>query len=540
MTTKSRSVLNATAFGAGAIGIGLLALGMAMTGPACSDSKVNTPGTAGTNGGSGGTGTAGTVGSAGTGGSAGDTAGTTGTAGDTAGTGGGVAGAGGSAGGSGGSGGATGGSGGGTGGTGGSACTSTNVVPAPAVISADTMWTRCNTYLLPADTKVAVRAPAILTIEAGTVIKAQGNSALVITQGAKIIANGTKESPIVFTSNKTVGSRAPGDWGGLIIMGKAPQNTNANSTPPSATAIFEAYGASEPDGVFGGNDPDDSSGSLKYVRSEFGGFAYMPNREWNNFTFCGVGRGTVVDYIQSHRGADDSIEFFGGTVNVKHLVLTQNEDDGFDTDNGWEGKAQFVVIQHVAPRGTDASNGYESDNHANAPSYTAVPRTLPLIYNVTSIGKKDYIGAQSFGALFRRGTGGTYYNHIITKWASGVVEVRDMDTMNQITANMLFIKNSIFFDNMGADGNWPAAMATGDIDEKAIFTNAAWMNREVDPMLGDASNLTAPNFKPAAGSPALTGGAMPPSGDAFFEQVSFVGAVGTDDWTTGWTAYPQN
>jgi len=120
------------------------------------------------------------------------------------------------------------------------------------------------------------------------------------------------------------------------------------------------------------------------------------------------------------------------------------------------------------------------------------------------------------------------------------VEVRDMDTMNQITANMLFIKNSIFFDNMGADGNWPAAMATGDIDEKAIFTNAAWMNREVDPMLGDASNLTAPNFKPAAGSPALTGGAMPPSGDAFFEQVSFVGAVGTDDWTTGWTAYPQN
>jgi hypothetical protein len=546
MTTKSRNVSSATAFGAGAIGIGLLALVLAMTGPACSDSKVSTPGAAGTNGGSGGTtGTAGTSGSAGTGGSAGDTGGG-GSAGDSAGsggTGGGSAGTGGSAGGGGGTAGGSGGSAGGSGGTGGgSACTTPTVMPVAAVITANTTWTSCNIYLLPADTKVAVRAPAVLTIEPGTVIKAQGNSALVITQGAKIIANGTKEAPIVFTSNKAVGSRAPGDWGGLIIMGKAPQNTNANSTPPSATAIFEAYGASETDGVFGGTDPDDSSGSLKYVRSEFGGFAYMPNREWNNFTFCGVGRGTVVDYIQSHKGADDSIEFFGGNVNVKHLVLSQNEDDGLDTDNGWQGKGQFVVIQHVAPRGTDASNGYESDNHANAPSYTAMPRTLPLIYNVTSIGKKDYTGAQSFGALFRRGTGGNYYNHIITKWASGVVEVRDMDTLNQINAtpSNLFIKNSIFFDNMGADGNWPAPMATGDIDEKTIFTNAAWMNREVDPMLGDPSNLTAPNFKPAAASPALTGGATPPDDGFFDKTATFVGAVGSEDWTAGWTAYPQN
>ena len=528
MTTRNRTVLSAIAFGAGAIGIGLLALGLAMTGPACSDSMVSTPGTAGTNGGRGGT-----TGSGGTGGGAGtDAGGDTGTGG-TAGS---VAGSGGTGGDSGG----TGGTGGGTGGTGGMACTSPQTIAVPAVISADTTWSRCNTYLLPSDTKVAVRAPAILTIEAGTVIKAAGNSALVITQGAKIIANGTPSAPIVFTSNKADGSRAPGDWGGLIIMGKAPINVKANSTPAAATAIFEAYGAAETDGTFGGTDADDSSGSLKYVRSEFGGFAYMPNREWNNFTLCGVGRGTVVDYIQSHRGADDSIEFFGGTVNVKHLVLTQNEDDGLDTDNGWQGKAQFVVIQHVAPRGTDASNGYESDNHADAPSYTAMPRTLPLIYNVTSIGKKDYTGAASFGALFRRGTGGTYYNHIITKWASGVIEVRDMDTMNQITANMLFVKNSIFFDNMGADGNWPAPMATGDIDEKAVFTNAAWSNRELDPLLGEASSLTAPSFKPATGSPALTGGATPPDDGFFDKTATFVGAVGADDWTAGWTAYPQN
>jgi hypothetical protein len=535
MTTKTRNVFSATAFGAGAVGLGLLALGLAMTGPACSDSMVSTPGTAGTNARGGTTGTAGTGGD-GAGGTGGDGAG--GTGGDGAGgTGGSAAGSGGTGGGGAG----TGGAGGGTGGTGGgAACTSPQTIAVAAAITADVTWTHCNTYLLPTDTKVAVRAPAILTIEPGTTIKGAGNSALVITMGAKIIANGTASAPIVFTSNKAVGSRAPGDWGGIIIMGKAPINVNANSTPPAATAIFEAYGAAEADGMFGGTDPDDSSGSLKYVRSEFGGFAYMPSREWNNFTFCGVGRGTVIENIQSHKGADDAVEFFGGTVNAKRLVLTQNEDDGLDSDNGWQGKAQFVVIQHVAPRGTDASNGYESDNHANAPSYTAVPRTMPLIYNVTSIGKKDYIGAASFGALFRRGTGGTYYNHIITKWASGVVEVRDADTMAQITANMLFIKNSIFFDNMGADGNWPAAMATGDIDEKTIFLNTAWMNREVDPMLGDASSLTAPNFKPATGSPALTGGAAPPN-DGFFDMTAtFVGAVGADDWTAGWTSYPQN
>ena len=240
MTTKTRNVLSATAFGAGAVGIGMLALGLAMTGPACSDSKVSTPGTAGTSGSRGGT-----TGSAGTGGSAGD-----GTGGDTAAP---AATAGRGAGGA-------------TAGTGGGdrrhrrrdrraaveraarPAPRPRPSPSPAMITASTTWTSCNIYLLPSDTKVAVRAPAMLTIEPGTVIKAAGNSALVITQGAKIIADGTPSAPIVFTSNKAVGQRAPGDWGGLIIMGKAPQNTNANSTPPSATATFEAYGTADPDG----------------------------------------------------------------------------------------------------------------------------------------------------------------------------------------------------------------------------------------------------------------------------------------------------
>lgn len=505
MSSRTKRIVNVGVLGVGMGIAGLVVLGVASA-PGCDDSSVaTTPGTGGA---------------------------TSGTGGATSGTGGATSGTGGATGGTGGGGGQT---------------TTGQVIAVPAVITADTTWTTGNTYVLPMDTRVAVRAPAVLTIAPGTTVTGSGNASLIITRGAKIIAIGTPQAPIIFTSAKDVGTRAPGDWGGLIIMGRAPINANTLSTPPSTEATFEAFGANEPDGLFGGTDPEDNSGSLKYVRLEFGGVAYLPGREWNNLTLCGVGRGTVIDFVQSHKGADDSIEFFGGTVNVKHLVLSQNQDDGFDTDNGWEGKAQFVVAQHVAPMGTEASNGYESDNHATAASYTATPRTLPTAYNITLIGQKDYTLAPGFGALFRRGTGGMYYNHIIMKWPLGVITVRDQETMDQITAGNLFVKNSIFFDNMGADGNWPAP-ATGtaaapilDFDEKMIFTNPLWNNRDaVDPMLTDPLSLTAPNFKPAAGSPALTGGATPPADGFFDTQAMFVGAVGATDWTTGWTAYPQN
>ena len=155
-------------------------------------------------------------------------------------------------------------------------------------------------------------------------------------------------------------------------MGKAPQNTNANSTPPSATATFEAYGTADPDGLFGGTDPDDNSGTIKYVRIEFAGFNFVADREFNNLTLCGVGTGTTIDYVQVHGGSDDGIEFFGGTVNVKHLVSSQNEDDGFDTDNGWQGKAQFVIVQNVQPDGAR-----EASQRVTSPTTTARRRRTP-------------------------------------------------------------------------------------------------------------------------------------------------------------------
>jgi hypothetical protein len=221
-----------------------------------------------------------------------------------------------------------------------------------------------------------------LTIEPGTEIRGEEGAVLVISRGAKIMAQGTVDKPIVLTSAQPSGQKTPGIWGGLLVLGAAPINTNIKSNPPSNEALFEAFSNSEgANGTFGGTNPDDNSGVIKYVRIEFAGFNFVADREFNNLTLCGVGSGTTIDFVQLHGGSDDGIEFFGGTVNVKHIVSSQNQDDGFDTDNGWVGKAQFVIVQNISHPATlpEASNGYESDNHGTAASYAADPRTMPTM-----------------------------------------------------------------------------------------------------------------------------------------------------------------
>jgi hypothetical protein len=412
-----------------------------------------------------------------------------------------------------------------------------------ANITANTTWSAINTYVLAESTTVFVTNGATLTIEPGTTIKGERGSVLVITRGAKINAAGTKAAPIRFTSSEPDNAKTRGYWGGLLVLGAAPINVNTNSTPTSTEATFEAFTSAANEGKFGGTNAADNSGVIKWVRIEFGGFAYQEGKEFNNFTLCGVGSGTEIDYVQSHGGSDDGIELFGGTVNLKHLVISQNQDDGVDTDNGWNGNAQFIVVQHVSPAGTDASNGYESDNHATAASYTANPRTLPTIYNVTLIGKRDHAGANGhFAAIFRRGTGGHYFNHLITGFKTGI-EIRDPATKEQLDAtpsSNLTLQGSVVF-GMGAAGTdiWPPAQASNDINESAYFTAGNVFTAPASGLTADATNLTAPNFKPAA---VITGGVTPVNagGSTFFDTTAnFVGAVGADDWTTGWTAYLQ-
>jgi hypothetical protein len=411
-------------------------------------------------------------------------------------------------------------------------------------VTQDTTWEAINTYVLPRLKTVFVQPGATLTIEPGTTILGEQGSVLVVTRGAMINAAGTPAAPITFTSAQPEGSRTPGFWGGLLILGAAPINVNVNSMPPSNEAVFEAFTSAIPEGKFGGDDPSDSSGVLQYVRIQFGGFNFVADREFNNLTLCGVGNGTTIDHLQLHRGKDDGIEFFGGTVNVKYVLSDQNEDDGFDTDNGWQGKGQFIIIQNVQPDASrEASNGFESDNHGTAASYTAAPRTMPTMYNVTVLGNETYTVGPSFAAVLRRGTGGHYYNHVFMNFPNGI-ELRDQATADQVTAGDLFIKSSIFFNNSvtTGGGNWPPAQAMGDIDEMMIFTDATWDNQEVDPGIPAAAfDVNAPVFKLAAGAAALTGGATPPN-DGFFDvNATYIGAFDdTTDWTAGWTAYPQN
>lgn len=409
-------------------------------------------------------------------------------------------------------------------------------------IAADTTLKAGNVYVIPRLKQLFVQAGATLTIQPGAEIRGEQGSLLVITRGAKIVAEGTRDKPIVLTSAQPAGQKTPGFWGGLLVLGAAPININTLSTPPSTEATFEAFTSAIPEGKFGGTDAADSSGVIKYVRIEFAGFNFVADREFNNLTLCGVGNKTVVDFVQVHGGSDDGIELFGGTVNVRHIVSSQNQDDGFDTDNGWQGKAQFVIVQNIAhpPTLPEATNGYESDNHGTAASYTATPRTMPTIYNATLIGDHAYTGVASFAAVFRRGTGGRYANHIWYGFPKGP-EFRDAETKAQLDAGNLLITDSIYWNNDATPTNLPAPQATGDIDEGLYLNAAANNNRfNVDPKLSGALNRSAPSFKPDAGSPALTGGAVPPNDGFFDTTATFVGAIGTDDWTAGWTAYPQS
>jgi hypothetical protein len=399
-------------------------------------------------------------------------------------------------------------------------------------IAVDTTWTSGSTYVL--DDLLYVVDGATLTIEPGTTIKGGGiGSAVIVTSGSRLVAEGTAAAPIVFTSNIEAGLRAPGDWGGVALLGAAPTNVDG----PQLEGI-EALGGR---GAYGGTDAAHDCGSLRYVRIEFAGFEFSTDNELNGLTLAGCGTGTSIDYVQVHRGSDDGIEIFGGTVDIRHVVLSNIQDDSLDWDFGWTGRAQFLVARHDAAT-SDA--GFEADN--GNPSTEATPRSEPTIYNATLIGSA---GSGSPGMVLRRGTWGAIYNTIVTGFPVSGVDIRDAFSVSgtALEPPRLAVSNSIFFQN-GTDGVEHAdADGEGDsdddggFDENAFLRGEALANRfDVDPALADAANETAPSFVPAAASPAATGGATPPAG--LDTSATFVGAFepGGTDWTLDWTAYPVN
>lgn len=333
---------------------------------------------------------------------------------------------------------------------GGNAITKTDV-QVDGNIDSNTYWTKDKLYHL--NTVIYITNNATLTIQPGTVIvgnkAAVGGSALVVTRGAKLIADGTKNEPIVFTSNQAAGSRATGDWGGVILLGKSTYNLNGGEG--SIEGIIPSDYTK-----FGGllaPVATDNSGILRYVRIEFGGYVFSPNNEINGLTMGAVGNGTVIDYVQTSFINDDSFEWFGGTVNCKHLVAFSNIDDDFDTDNGYSGTVQFGLALRDPSRAdapaVSTSEGFESDN--NATGSTATPKTSAIFSNMTMIGasyRATLPGASALAVGYeravriRRNSELKIYNSVFTDYKKGL-ELNGSACIANLAANTLQFRNNI-------------------------------------------------------------------------------------------------
>jgi hypothetical protein len=392
-------------------------------------------------------------------------------------------------------------------------------------------WTSNFYYVLRG--AVFVREGATLNIQAGTRVIGESGSVgtLIVLRGGRLNAIGTRTNPVVFTSDQPVGSRARGDWGGIIVNGSAPVNIEGG----------QGFGEAET-GVYGGNNPNDNSGSMSYVRVEFAGVEFSPDNELNGIAFQGVGRGGSYDHIQVHMNRDDALEWFGGTADIKYAVASNAADDSFDWTFGWSGRAQFVAITQ---RGDDADNGIEADN--NEFSNNLLPRSNPVIYNITLCGDPDRNegGEGTRAANLRRGTAFTIRNFLITGFKTVGFQI---ETTN--TATTAQVDNGT--SQMGAGVAWGmptnmhASVRTYITSGRfpRITTAANTTDAQVGLGASMCSNHENPNFQPT-GVATLAGGQIAPiqpPNDGFFEAVTFIGAVPpapADNWMTGWTSFPQ-
>jgi PKD repeat protein len=403
-------------------------------------------------------------------------------------------------------------------------------------ISTNTTWTRNNIYTLTGGF-VYVTNNSTLTIEPGTIIKGNG-AALVITRGSKIIAEGTATQPIVFTSYQSATNRSSGDWGGILLMGKAPIND------PAGERLGEG-GIDPVKGLYGGTDVNDNSGILKYVRIEYAGIAFQPNNETNGLTMGGVGSGTTIDYVQVSYGGDDAFEWFGGTVNCKHLIANKTVDDMFDTDYGFGGRVQFALgVSDSLIADISGSNGFESDNDATGT--TNGPLTKPIFSNVSIYGPMATSSSTGFNSNFkraahlRRSTSTCTYNSVFVGFPVGL-KIDGTTTGNNCSSGTLQFKNNII------------AGCTTPLDSTALtFGMANWFNSGGNSVIANPQGIMAvaptnyfsPNFLLQTGSPAIAGAnfTYPNLNNSFFTTTTYKGAFDdSNDWTACWSNFdPQN
>jgi len=361
--------------------------------------------------------------------------------------------------------------------------------------------------------------PATLTIEPGTLLVSSGDTFdhIAVSRGSKIFAEGTAKAPIVLTSPGELPgfgvAPEPRDVGGLVLAGNAPSNCN-----PNCVAEWD------PTLPYGGEVANDSSGIVKYMQVRFAGFIFAPNRELNSFTMAGVGSGTVLDHLQSFQGADDAIEFFGGTANLRYFVDTCGGDDSIDWDEGYSGKIQFALLNQLGCAGED--HGFEL---ANSPTnFDASPRANGVVANVTAIGGGSASASSRDGFNLKEGTGGQFWNIVAVNFKRSCVSVQDAAT-EAASGPVGSLTGVLRMSNTVID----CANNFRDSGVSAGYTQA-WFEAQSGNVAADPQ-LTG--FLPAAGSPVF-GKAFAP-GDDWFVPTNYAGAFAgpnaSDDWTAGWT-----
>lgn len=420
---------------------------------------------------------------------------------------------------------------------------------------------------------------ATLTIQPGTTILgdyATLGSSLFVMRGAKIQAVGTADKPIIFTSSRPVGSRQPGDWGGLIIVGNAIDSRAGNiEIEGSNTEPTGGSGHNYQVIYSGGTNSADNSGELKYVRVQFAGYAPSPDNELNSFTLAAVGSGTKMSYLQAMAGLDDSFEWFGGSVDGDHFVSYESGDDHFDQSESYSGRLQYLIafqstqltqrtgagnpssdpqgIENDGCNGTGCTNGHSQQ-----------PYTIPAIANFTLVGTGSTATSGTnggIGMMLRRGTGGYYVNGIVARYPRAGVSLRDTATYNRAGAtgtqnlatadlaikNVLFVETPVVFQ--GANGS--NVQNSLDLAGNSLTTSAATtasLFTAFPATTSETTTASAFDWTPVGTSPAASGGMTTFSGKlatklagSTVTGTSYLGAAAPNGtkWWAGWTVYAQ-
>ena len=416
-------------------------------------------------------------------------------------------------------------------------------------------------------------AGTVLTIEPGTVIKGTVGSALFVLPGARIEANGTATAPIVFTSDQPAGSRKPGDWGGLILVGSAQINRSGTVQLEGTGSSTTNYAVNYSGGTAAGNSGN--SGTLRYVRVEYAGFGVAPNQELNSFTFAAIGNGTTLEFLQSLVGLDDSFEWFGGTVDAKYLVSYESGDDHFDSSEGHSGRNQFLIGYQTKifdPR-TGSGNkstdpqGFEVDGCGSASGsgcdlgFNSTPLNTPLFANFTMVGTGVNADVQAnnagVGMVLRRGTAGMYVNGIVARWPRAAFSLRDTETQARFTSGEAILRNILIAEigtTAGTNspvfesgtGRFTIDATANNLESAAGTVTAASLFTALP--AGQPANAAALDWSLPIGTAGRTGGtgaftgALATKAGTFVTGTSYRGAADPTaaKWWEGWTSYAQN